>query len=246
MRIPKGCERLNVLLVGASSLGKTSFLSTLGQTSLTQEGEFSEHKLMVENQPVYFYEARGYGTTGDMAESFAKIEGFVRERYREHLVEETKIHRDVFFEDKRIHLVLVFLSVNNRGIKDYDLTLLKLLHTKTNLILVIPKCDYHTETELSDLRAKISSCLSENKIDLFETNEIPKEKQPLALLAADKKSIDGKPFSGRELPCGRVLISNPEHSDFELFTMLLTSARADLLSTTHFHFYEKYRIAMLQ
>lgn len=245
MRIAKQSDRLNVLLVGASGTGKSAFLSSLMEQAVESAGEFSEYPISLGDQTVHFYDSRGYGVKTNLPEKLAAIDAFIKEKYKEFLLEETKVKRDPSFSDQRIHLVVHFLSVSAHGMKDYDLSLLKLLHSKVNVITVIPKCDHHTAHELQQLREKIQGLIAEHKLDLFITAEVPPEQQPVALFSADQTPIDGKAFAGRILPAGTPLLDNDQHSDLRLFLRVLAEARQDLRETTHLHFYELYRSAML-
>ncbi|KAI5191141.1 septin 7 [Nematocida sp. AWRm77] len=245
MRISRKRERLNILLVGASGVGKSSFISTVAQNTLESVGEFAEHLITIGGKDVCFYDTRGYGAKGRTSEKLAKIVAFIKDGYKEYLLEETKVERDPEVEDRRVHLVLHFLSVSSRGIKEHDLSLLKLLHTKANVITVIPKCDYHTDEELQRIRERVQRVFAEHKIDLFSTEEVPHEKQPMALFSGDAYLVDGQVYVGRVFATGKPLVANELHSDYLLFQKVLSDARKDLLDTTHLHFYELYRSAML-
>ncbi|KAI5179697.1 hypothetical protein NEOKW01_0160 [Nematocida sp. AWRm80] len=232
------------MLVGASGLGKTSFISTLAREEKESLGEFSEHKIVLDGKEVFIYDHRGYGSKQDIQEKFSLIDTFIKERYKEYLIEETKIERDPFFDDRRIHLLILFISSGTRGMKEYDLTLLKLLHNKLNIITVIPKCDYFLKEELQQQKEKIRQVIQENKIDLFELE--PAENIPLAIFSATKSSTVGPVYQTRELPTGVIQTHNEDHSDYQKFLQILSQERNDLQNTTHLHFYEKYRSAMLR
>jgi len=229
------------MLVGASGLGKTSFISTLLEKTAESVGEFSEHSLTIGGQDVRIIDTRGYGAHGDTAEKQREIKEYISLSYHGFLDEETRSERDVFFDDRRVHLVVHFLSVTAHGMKDYDLSLMKALHEHVNVIAAIPRCDQHTEEELENIRKTIRYQIQEQKIDLFSTEEIPESNTPIALFGADSGLVNGKPYTGRSLPTGTILLHDEKHCDFFLFVKLISEARRDMMDTTKMHFYEKYR-----
>ncbi|KAI5190945.1 cell division control protein 11 [Nematocida minor] len=245
MKYMKRSSNLNVLLVGASNSGKTSFVRTLAAAEVESEGEMAEHQISVNNSAIKIYDCRGYGREQDMQEKFASIDVFVRDGNKSFLQEEIKIERDPHFEDKRIHLMVLFSSPAYKGMKDHDITLLRMMNTKVNTLVVIPKCDYYTKEELGLQKRKIIDLLKSNNIDTFGVEE-HEDATVYALFSAEKKMIDGALYAGRELPCGTAKVENSEHSDYLEFLKILEHSREDLVGITHTHFYEKYRTAMLK
>lgn len=246
MRVVKKPERMNILLVGANYLGKTSFISTITKKETESLEEFSEHDTVISGVPIHFIECRGYGSTSDTANRFARIEAFIRERSKKFLVEETKVVRDPDFEDSRVHLVILFASVTHRGVKAYDLSLLSLLHKKANVLVILPKSDYHTEEEIKEIRDKVKSQLQEIKIDLFSLHELPQENTPAAIVTAQPPTDrEQSLYTHRETPSGNITIEDVKHSEISTLMSALLAARLDLIHTTDTHFYEKYRAAML-
>lgn len=242
MRIKKKQERLNVLLLGASGTGKTSFLRTLAGRSLEALGEYAEYKLPCGDKDVHFYDARGYGTQQNTLEKFSWIDAFIRHKYREYLRRETQVHRDLTAEDTRIHLVIVFLSVSSAGIKEYDIHLLQMLHEVVNVIVVVPKADYYAEGELETQKEKIRDALRNHSINLFdlEEEEIPGCALPLSIVTG---SPEGKhlEYDQRSVAYGSIAVDNKAFSDYTVLKSVITRARNDLIETTHAYFYEKYR-----
>lgn len=244
MKYKKRTRTMNILIVGASNTGKTSFIQTLAGAKIESEGEIAEHSLQLNSNSLRIYDLRGYGAKQNTPEIFSKIDSFVRDGYKSFLLEETKIERDPFFEDKRIHLMVLFGSMSNRGIKEYDITLLRMMNKKVNTLVIIPKCDYYTKEEIDTQKRKITDLLKYNNIDTFGVEE-NEEASIYALFSAEEKGQSNAPYKTRELPSGVVSLENENHSDYASFIRLLEGSYEGLLEITHTHFYEKYRTAML-
>ncbi|KAI5171069.1 septin 7 [Nematocida sp. LUAm3] len=246
MRILKKGTRLNLLLVGASGVGKSSFIQSVSKKPIESTGDFSTHSTEIEGQSVYFYEARGYGDAINIEDRFYEIKEFICKRFRDHLNEENKIDRDMFTGDRRIHLVIFFVSPSAQGIKEQDLNLLKRLHTLVNCIIVIPKSDYYTDEELSGIKEKINVTMGDNQIDLFEVNEVSSGDLPFSIVCGNKVSNDGVEFGSRVNPFGVISLKDERFSNYSLLLKMFSFARDDLLNTTHLYFYEKYRTEILR
>lgn len=244
MRCRRRSKNVNILLVGASGVGKTSFIQTVAGSEVESLGELAEHQVVLSGCPMRLYDFRGYGSQSNVQEKFAKIDMLVRESYKKFLLEETKIDRDPFLEDGRIHLLVLFSSPANKGMKDYDITLLRMMNKKVNTLVVIPKCDYYTAEELQSQKRKISELLKTNNIDTFGVEE-SEDATIFALFSAEKTAVNGPAYTERTLPLGTASITNEEHSDYSAFLRLLETSHEDLIELTHTHFYEKYRAAML-
>ncbi|OAG28955.1 septin 3/9/12 [Nematocida displodere] len=225
MRVGKKRERLNVLFAGVSGSGKSIFAGTLRKDADLEVVEMS----VPDNgrSSTYIYDMKGYGIKNDLSERFEEIEVFIKSRYKEYLKEEIRVEREAY-EDRRIHLVVLFLAVSSRGMKEHDLFLLKHLQKMANVIVVIPKSDYHTKEELAEIRERVRERVHESAIDLFTITEVPEEALPMAVIGKASSQVDPK-----------------MHSDVEMFDHFLASARVDLIDTTHQHFYEGFRRTVL-
>ncbi|KAI5161292.1 cell division control protein 11 [Nematocida ausubeli] len=243
MKYQRRNRNINILFAGASNTGKTQFIKTLAGADVVSEGEVSEHQIFLNGNGIKIIDTRGYGTDKSTDEKIKTIEILVKNRYKRFLMEETKIKRDPFMEDPRIHLMVLFASPASKGMKDYDIILLRLMNNKVNTLVVIPKCDYFTPEELQLQKRKIADLLKLNKIDTFGVEE--DEDAIIYGVFGAEKNVMNNTYKERVLPHGTADITNESHSDYASFVEILTTAREDLLDLTHVHFYENYRKSML-
>lgn len=138
-----------------------------------------------------------------------------------------------------------------------DIDLMRRLHRKVNIVLVIGKADCLTQTEIKKLKARILQDLEDNHIQLYQfpdcdSDEDEEFKQqdrelkasiPFAVVGSNViLDIAGKKVRGRQYPWGVVDVENPLHSDFiKLRTMLISTHMQDLKDTTQDVHYENFR-----
>ncbi|KAI5167093.1 hypothetical protein NEIRO02_1673 [Nematocida sp. AWRm79] len=243
MKYRKRNKNINILFVGASNTGKTSLIKSMASAELLSEGDITEHQIFINEKGIKIFDTRGYGTDRNTDTKIKQIEIFIRDRYKSFLLEETKIQRDPFLEDSRIHLMVLFASPASKGIKDYDIVLLRLLSNKVNTLVIIPKCDYYTAEEIQVQKRKISDLLKLNNINTFGVEE-DEDAYVFALFSGERSPVDST-YKERALPHGIADTTNEKHSDYISFMNMLDEAREDLLDLTHTHFYENYRTGML-
>ncbi|KAH9385807.1 septin 6/8/11 [Nematocida major] len=247
MKYERRQKPLNILLVGGFNTGKTEFIRTLAGTELESSGESPEHELRLNTRSVKITELRGYGRDQNTPEKLAKIDHFVRDSYKGFLMQETKIDRNPFFDDKRVHLLVIFISPAGIGLKESDISLLKIMNKKVNILVVIPKCDYYTAEELLDLKGKIASLLKANEIDTFGADS--GEDAVIFSLFSGEKNVKTLGYSGayehRDHAVGVSTVKEEAHSEYLAFLEFIEKSHEDLIELTHVHFYERYRSAML-
>lgn len=139
-----------------------------------------------------------------------------------------------------------------------DIEILRRLHKKVNIVLVVGKVDCLTHKELSSLKKHILSDLEEHSIQLYQLPECDSDEDedfkqqdrelkgsiPFAVVGSNAIiEIAGKKIRGRQYPWGVVDVENPEHSDFiKLRTFLISTHMQDLKDTTQDVHYENFRM----
>lgn len=139
-----------------------------------------------------------------------------------------------------------------------DIEILRRLHKKVNIVLVIGKVDCLTHKELLSLKKHILSDLEEHSIQLYQLPECDSDEDedfkqqdrelkgsiPFAVVGSNAIiEIAGKKIRGRQYPWGVVDVENAEHSDFiKLRTFLISTHMQDLKDTTQDVHYENFRM----
>lgn len=136
-----------------------------------------------------------------------------------------------------------------------DLDLIRRLHRKVNIVLVIGKADCLNKTEVRKLKERILQDLEDNHIQLYQFPECDSDEDddfkqqdrelkasiPFAVVGSNTiLEVAGKKVRGRQYPWGVVNVEDAEHSDFiKLRTFLISTHMQDLKDTTqvspHYH-----------
>ncbi|XP_074600827.1 septin-2-like [Brevipalpus obovatus] len=265
----------NILILGATGIGKTTLVDSLFNTKFPDTSTHTHQSLMVDLQAqshelqekqiklkLTIVESRGFGDQLVKADSYKAIVEYIDKQYEKYLQEELKIHRSANLsgQDSRIHCCLYLISPIGHGLAAVDLLTMKHLDNKVNLIPIIAKADTITKSELSALRLKIMNEIIMNGIQIYKfptddddasiskANLDMNALLPFAVVAShDFVRVGNKQVRARQYPWGTVLIENQEHCDFvKLREMLLRVNMEDLRETTHSKHYEVYRRTRLE
>ncbi|OLY82748.1 Septin-like protein [Smittium mucronatum] len=253
----------NVLLVGASGLGRRTFLNTLceRQVVVQEDNENFDAAHIVEPMKIQTYtvdmeedgmrillnviDTPGFGDGIDNGGSFKEIQDYLEYQFDEVLEEENRIKRNPKFRDGRVHI---------------DIELMKTLGNRVNIIPVIGRSDSFTVDELKKFKKKIMQDIEHYRIPIYmfpstdddddetveENNEL-RSNLPFAVVGCEE-ILDGenRAVRARSYPWGYVEVDNEDHSDFDrLRYVLLNSHIGDLREITHNVIYENYRTEKL-
>lgn len=112
-----------------------------------------------------------------------------------------------------------FFSVFNNSLRQMDLELMRRLHKKVNIVIVITKADTLTQTEVKRLKANILRDVEANGIQLYKFPECDSDEDddfkrqdaemkasiPFAVVGSNQIfDVGGKKFRGRQYPWGVV------------------------------------------
>ncbi|QHS72419.1 septin SPR28 [Saccharomyces paradoxus] len=110
----------------------------------------------------------GCGDNIDNSQSSVVIKNYLDQQFANVLKEEVRIKRNTKDTDGRPHVCLYFLKSTPRGVKKFDIELMKTICDKVNLIPIISKADGLTETELNLHKTIVRQEILENNIRVFD------------------------------------------------------------------------------
>lgn len=264
---------LNVMVVGEKGLGKSTLLNTLfnkdlypSEMGLTkQEGvsidcvsaEIEENGVKLH---LTIIDTPGFGDSIDNTDSWKPIVDEINKRFDNYLQEESKITRATVPDD-RVHACLYFIEPTGHSLKPLDITFMKKVHDKVNLIPVIAKSDALTEDEIVEFKQRILDDIHTQGINVFHPPQYDNDDEE-ALLSRQKimsevpfavvgstteiQTQDGRVVRGRNYPWGVIEVDNEDHCDFiKLRQLLIRNFMEELKEHTANVLYEKYRTERL-
>ncbi|KAF9908072.1 Neuronal-specific septin-3 [Lobosporangium transversale] len=214
---------LNLMVVGESGLGKTTFMNTLFNSNLKEEIPVKKihSSQTVEITPSY-YDTPGFGDELNRERNLAPIIEYIDRQYEEYMAAERHPGFRKTIPDTRIHAVLYFLAPTGHGLKELDVRALKNLSEKANVIPLIAKGDTMTAEEKVAFKSLLLRDLEEYQIRTFPSSYPDEVDDAEELL-------------------------NPEHSDFvHLRELLLATCLHDLVECTHGTHYHAFRAKALR
>lgn len=212
--VKKGFE-FNLMVIGESGLGKSTFINSLFLTELYNPEDFpgtyerSKKTAFVDSTSVLLNEkgvnlrltivdTPGFGEAIDNTNCWVPITEYIDGKYEEYLSSESKVNRKLPINDQRIHCCLYFISAGHT-LKQLDIEVMKKLHDRVNLIPVIAKADTMTSEEVKQFKKVVLDVITENKIQIYEfpdiddddienshTNSVLKSKLPFAIVGSNK------------------------------------------------------------
>lgn len=274
--IKKGFN-LNIMVVGESGLGKSTLISTLFNMPLypprTPKDPAAEIPKTVgieqvtadiEENGVRLHltviDTPGFGDFVNNTDSWKPIIDDIDQRFDSYLEVENKVNRTTIV-DNRVHAVLYFIQPTGHSLKALDVTVMKKLHKKVNLIPVIAKSDTLTEEEVAAFKRSIMTDIANQQIEIFEPPKYDNDDEetiaentelminvPFAIVGSTEavKTDDGRVVRGRSYPWGVIEVENEEHCDFvKLRQLLIRSHLEELREKTSNILYENYRTEKL-
>ncbi|KAI6192798.1 Septin [Aphelenchoides fujianensis] len=259
------------MVVGESGLGKSTFINSLFLAEIydqknrhappaSKTTEISTKTLCLEEDGVRlnitFVDTPGFGDHVNNTDCWKPIVKFVEDRFSEFLSEETRIERPARIEDKRVHLCLYFIAPRH-GLSELDITAMKALQDRVNIVPVIAKADTLMADEMAELKKKLQDDFVKHEIKLYEfpaPDESKKEKKdyrdriPFAVIGSNELRDNGRTRSRvRKYQWGTVEVDNLDHNDFiALRDMLINQNMMDLIEVTRDLHYENFRARQMQ
>ncbi|CAF2968949.1 unnamed protein product, partial [Rotaria sp. Silwood2] len=271
--VKKGFE-FNLMVVGQSGLGKSTFINTLFQTELYgQDFPSTVHRkkktVSIDSSSIILKEkgvqlrltivdTPGFGDAVDNSNCWQPIIDYIDSKYEEYLNAESRVIRKSHITDNRVHCCLYFITPTGHSLQALDIEFMKRLHDRVNIIPVIAKADTLTSEELRLFKKSIMQDITNEKMKLYEFPEcddddenkltkIYKDKVPFAVVGSNFILEKGnKRTRVRQYAWGIVDVEDEVHSDFiALRSMLIRTNLNDLRDVTHNIHYENYRYKKL-
>lgn len=273
--VKKGFE-FTLMVVGESGLGKSTLVNSLFLTDLYPERHIptAQEKIQqtvkidastveIEERGVKLrltvVDTPGFGDSLNSVDCFKPIIQYVDDQFERYLTDESGLNRRHII-DNRVHCCFYFINPSGHGLRPLDITFMKAVHHKVNIVPVIAKSDTLTFKEVINLKRKIMQQVEQFGISLYPLPDCDDDEDddykeqcrnlkaavPFAVIGSNTIiEVKGKKVRGRMYPWGVVEVENPEHCDFtKLRTMLITHMQ-DLQEVTQEVHYENFRAERL-
>merc|ERR1712106_636507 len=252
-RIVKDGFEFNLMVCGASGLGKSTMINSLFLTdvySADYPGPSLRIKktLKVEKTHVRLEEngvelrltvvdTPGFGDSVNNDKCWEPIQNFIDSQFDQYLNQESRVNRPVRIQDTRTHVCL---------------------YVKVNIIPLIAKADTLTPEEREDFKHEIMREIEMHKINIYEfpdfddeeenrVNKKIKDQVPFAVIGSNcVLQIGDKRIRARQYPWGIAEVENKSHCDFRILRdMLIRTHMQDLIDVTSVVHYENFRARKL-
>ncbi|KAG0254141.1 Septin-6 [Mortierella polycephala] len=265
-KVKRSTFGLNLMVVGESGLGKTTFMNTLFNTDLREEilPRNPQTTQTVKVQPSYYelveegvvlnlcvVDTPGFGDELNREHNLTPIMEYIDKQYEEYMAAERHPGFRKAIPDTRIHAVLYFIAPTGHGLKELDAKALKTLSKKVNVIPIIAKADTMTVEEKQSFKSILLRDLEDHSIKTFPSSyaedvdgaEELLQHIPFSVIGSDSFTLVGdKKVRCRTYRWGVVEVENAEHSDFVyLRELLMSTCLHDLVETTHNVHYHQHR-----
>ncbi|KAJ2956517.1 hypothetical protein NQZ79_g7625 [Umbelopsis isabellina] len=254
--------KLNVMVVGESGLGKTTFMNTLFNTDFTADITPEKPIKTVAITPVTYelteedtnlhlciIDTPGFGDRVNRADEYEST-SVIYSRHKKSTTFRSPI------DDTRVHVCLYFISPTGHALKTMDAEAMKQLSSAVNLIPIIAKADTMTQQEKKLFKLTILESLERHNIPIYPTSydEYPEtlthleERIPFAIIGSDTMvNVGDKIVRGRQYDWGIVEVENEKYSDLKhLRELLFVRCLAELVDITHNKHYHDYRASILR
>ncbi|KAF9090923.1 Septin-6 [Mortierella sp. AD031] len=265
-KVKRNTFDLNLMVVGESGLGKTTFMNTLFNTDLKEEilPRNTQSTQTVQIQPSYYelvedgvllnlciVDTPGFGDELNREHNVTPIMEYIDKQFEEYMTAERHPGFRKAIPDTRIHAVLYFIAPNGHGLKELDARALQTLAKKVNVIPIIAKADTMTAEEKKSFKGILLRDMQEHEIKTFPS-DYPEEVDgaeellqhiPFSVIGSDSITrIGNRDVRCRTYRWGVVEVENAEHSDFVyLRELLMSTCLHDLIETTHNVHYHRHR-----
>ncbi|KNC97471.1 uncharacterized protein SPPG_07388 [Spizellomyces punctatus DAOM BR117] len=182
--IKKGLT-FTVMIVGASGLGKSTFVNTLCESPVFPKKDYSNpEKAAIERTvaitPVTvdmeedgiklsltIVDTPGFGDNINNEGNFLDILAYIERQYDDILAEESRIKRNPKFQDNRVHALLYFITPTGHSLREIDIEFMRRLGRRVNVIPVIAKADSMRPQELAAFKKKVMEDIAYYKIPIY-------------------------------------------------------------------------------
>ncbi|CAD8180526.1 unnamed protein product [Paramecium pentaurelia] len=257
---------LNIMVVGQSGLGKSTFIDVLlkkklgtGQIIRDSTLQIQEIQGQIYNNDltlnIKFIDTPGFRHQYGLRSWLKLLCTYIHNQFNTYKTRQTQQYesKEKFQKlsqqdlDERVHVCLYFFS--GPRIQAEDLQALKKISGLVNVIPILAKGDSYTKNEIIQLKQQFNDLINEYHIDLFkcQCNNSYQEKSqfgmtpPYVIISSIEQFQVGNHFIyGRKFPWGICDIFNPQHSDLSIIYKLLIGHYCfELINLTEY-LYNKY------
>ncbi|XP_072028010.1 neuronal-specific septin-3-like [Amphiura filiformis] len=188
--LKKGFE-FNIMVVGASGLGKSTLVNTLFKAKVSRRScapekdqipiipktvEVKAISHVIEENGVRLKltvtDTPGFGDHINNENCWLPILEFINEQYEKFLSEEINISRKKQIPDSRVHVCLYFIAPTGHSLKPLDTEFMKKLDKVVNVIPVIAKADTLTVEERTLFKQRIMADLGREGISTYPMKDL--------------------------------------------------------------------------
>lgn len=179
--VKKGFD-FTLMVVGESGLGKSTLINSLFLGDLykgrrvpdvsdrLQKTTNIERKTMeIEERGVKLrltiIDTPGFGDAVNCEDSWKVCTDYIDEQFRQYFTDESGLNRRNI-QDNRVHCCLYFVPPYGHSLRQMDLELMRRLHRKVNIVVIIAKADTLTTAEVKRLKQKILQDIKDNEIQV--------------------------------------------------------------------------------
>lgn len=259
-RIYKNGLCLNIMLLGQAGLGKTTLFNTLFEEKLMEvkdltleeraKQNFNVSSFLLEENDIKVrinvFDSFSVGTQLKQEEGIEPVVKYVDQQLETFMKLTEDPKRDVHSQDTRVHVCLYFLPPTGHSVSQIDISLMKAIHEKVNIIPIIAKADTLTPDECQAFKKKVMEDLKANNVAIYQDSSVDLKHYPFSVIGADGTyEINGKSVRGRKFRWGVAEVENLEHCDFiPLRNLLIREGFFQLIESTN-NLYENYRSKIL-
>ncbi|KAJ2456577.1 Cell division control protein 11 [Coemansia sp. RSA 2424] len=175
----------NVMLVGESGLGRTTFINTLcervvipptecgdcEQAHIAEPMQFKHYTVDMEEDGMKIVlniiDTPGFGDGIDNENCFTRIQEHIETQFDYVLAEENRIKRNTKFMDSRIHALIYFIAPTGHSLREIDVELMRRLGSRINIIPVVSRADSMTPRELVLFKQRVMNDIAAYGIPIF-------------------------------------------------------------------------------
>ncbi|KAJ2130700.1 Cell division control protein 11 [Coemansia sp. RSA 353] len=175
----------NLMLIGESGLGRSTFLNTLCERSVVPTTNVPNPEQAHIAEPMQFkhysvdmdedgmkiilniIDTPGFGNGTDNETCFNQIQEYLETQFDEVLGEENRIKRNPKFKDSRVHAILYFINPTGHSLREIDIELMRRLGNRANIIPVVARSDSLTPRELVLFKQRIMDDITAHNILVF-------------------------------------------------------------------------------
>ncbi|CAD8184442.1 unnamed protein product [Paramecium pentaurelia] len=252
---------LNIMVVGQSGLGKSTFIDVLLKKKLGTGQIIRDSTLQIQEIQglitqndltlnIKFIDTPGFKHQYSLRSWLKLLCGHIKNQFksyqqRQNLQYESKEKFQQLSQqdlDERVHVCFYFFS--GPRIQTEDLQALKKISGLVNVIPILAKGDSYTKNEIIQLKQQFNDMINEYHIDLFKcqcNNNFHEKSQfgsttPYVIISSvEQFQIGNHLIYGRKFPWGICDIFNPQHSDLAiLYKSLIGHYCLELIKLTNF------------